>query len=160
MGVQRKNSPPTASAVPAPAAFLEFEIASDPTAIADTRKSVEQFATQVAGLDVSAANDVGLCVNEALANIMRHAYDGRPDRKIRLTLDIVGDAAAPALRVAMRDWGNGVDPSTIPPPPYDPLSPGGVGLICLKTLLDEVVYSPQPDGMLTTMVRRRVRPAM
>ena len=162
MGGQKNNSPQTASrpAEHVPRALLEFDIASDPVEIPAARKAVEQFAVETAKLDINAANDVGLCVNEALANIMRHAYDGRTDRKVRLTLDVIGDASAPALRVAMRDWGNGVDPSTIPCPPYDPLTPGGVGLICLRTLLDEVVYTPQPDGMLTTMVRRRVRQAM
>jgi anti-sigma regulatory factor (Ser/Thr protein kinase) len=59
------------------------------------------------------------------------------------------------VRVLIRDWGNGVDPSTAPPRPYDPLTPGGVGLLCLARLLDGVIYTPQPDGMLTTLVKRR-----
>lgn len=162
MGGRKNNSSRTSSqsAERAPFPLLEFEIISDPIELPAARKTVEQFAVEVARLDIAAANDVGLCVNEALANIMRHAYDGRTDGKIRLTLDVIGDASAAAMRVSMRDWGNGVDPSTIPPPPYDPLTPGGVGLICLRTLLDEVVYTAQPDGMLTTMIRRRVRPAM
>ena len=31
---------------------------------------------------VGAVGDVGLCVNEALANVMRHAYGGATDRPI------------------------------------------------------------------------------
>ena len=49
----------------------------------------------------------------------------------------------------------GVDPTTIPHEPYNPLTPGGVGLICLCELLDHMVYEPQPDGMLATMVKRK-----
>ena len=62
------------------------------------------------------------------------------------------------MTVELRDWGNGVDPSTRPPEPYNPLEPGGVGLICLQKLMDRVVYTPQPDGMLLTMTRARGHP--
>ena len=57
--------------------------------------------------------------------------------------------------VSIRDWGNGVDPSTMPCREYDPLEPGGVGLICLKQWMDDVRYTPQRDGMLLTMKRAK-----
>lgn len=139
---------------------LELNVVSDPAGLAPLRKAVEQFAEASAHFDRVAAGDLGLCLNEALANVIRHAYGERTDRPIRVTLEIVGQGDDAALRVSIRDWGNGVDPSTLPPAPYDPLTPGGVGLICLRTLLDEVVYTAQPDGMLTTLTRRRQRPAV
>jgi len=36
------------------------------------------------------------------------------------------------------------------------MMPGGLGMVCLRQLLDEVVFTPQPDGMLLTMVRKRL----
>ena len=60
-----------------------------------------------------------------------------------------------ALRITIRDWGNGRNPAELPPKPYNALEPGGVGLICLRSLMDEVTYTPQPDGMLLTMVKRK-----
>jgi serine/threonine-protein kinase RsbW len=97
--------------------------------------------------------EIGLCVNEALANIIRHAYDGRTDRPIHL-----GATATPReLAITIRDWGNGIDPSRLPCRAYDPLEPGGVGMICLSRWMDEVAYSPQPDGMLTTLKRKLKR---
>jgi anti-sigma regulatory factor (Ser/Thr protein kinase) len=44
-------------------------------------------------------------------------------------------------------------------PKVDPLTPGGLGMVCLGQLMDEVVYAPQRDGMLLTMSRRRARDA-
>lgn len=136
---------------PSPSNRIELRISSDPARLAEVRKAVEGFVRS-RGFDEAAAAQVGLCLNEALANIMRHAYAGRTDQPIVVAADVRG---ADDLCVTIRDWGNGVDPSTLPRPPYDPLTPGGVGLICLQKLMDGVVYTPQPDGMLTTLVKRK-----
>lgn len=129
---------------------LQMRIDSDPANLAAARKAVETF-TLDCGMDQQAAHDVGLCLNETLANVMRHAYGGRTDQPIAIS----AECDATALTVRVRDWGNGVDPSTIPHEPYNPLTPGGVGLICLSELLDRMVYTPQPDGMLAVMVKKR-----
>jgi serine/threonine-protein kinase RsbW len=127
-----------------------MRINSDPAHLAPVRKAVEGFAAQN-GFAQKAVHDVGLCLNEALANVMRHAYGGRKDGPIVVT----AEASAAELVVRVRDWGNGIDPSTIPHEPYNPLTPGGVGLICLSELLDQMVYEPQRDGMLATLVKKR-----
>jgi serine/threonine-protein kinase RsbW len=129
---------------------IELKVDSDPGSLAAVRKAVESFALS-SEFDEKAANDVGLCVNETLANIIRHAYSGKNDRPIEIRVEAHDDR----LLVLIRDWGSGVDPSTIPRAPYDPLTPGGVGLMCIKQLMDEVSYTPQSDGMLTMMVKLR-----
>ena len=40
------------------------------------------------------------------------------------------------------------------PKPKDPMCPGGLGLICLRQLLDVVKFDPQPDGMRLTLVKK------
>ena len=124
-------------------------MSSDPAEIAAVRHAVETFAAS-AGLDERAVADVGLCVNEALANVIRHAYGGQRGRPIA----IVAHCQDGALTVTIRDWGNGVNPESLPPRPYDPLEPGGLGLICLREMLSEVTYVPQKDGMLLVMKKR------
>ena len=114
------------------------------------RRAVEAFATK-AGLSEAAAGDIGLVVNEAVANVIRHAYAGRHD----LPIAVHADCDASSIRVTIRDWGNGVNPQDLPRPPRDPLTPGGLGLICLRELTDGAVYSPQPDGMLLTLTKKR-----
>jgi serine/threonine-protein kinase RsbW len=131
---------------------LDVKVVSDPAHLASVRKSVEALAAS-AGFSEKDVGEIGLCVNEAMANIIRHAYSGRTDRPIQLS----ALATAEGLTIELRDWGNGIDPSRLPHRPYNPLEPGGIGLICLTQWMDEVSYTPQPDGMLTTL-KRRLKP--
>ena len=131
------------AAVPGPG--LRLNVTSDPANLAEVRRACEAFCL-AHGLTPEAAADVGLCVNEAMANVTRHAYAGATDRPVRVTADFDGQA----VTVTVRDWGSGVNPSAVAPK-QDPAAPGGIGLVCLRRLLDECVYTPQPDGMLLTM---------
>ena len=131
---------------------LELRILSDTAQLAAVRKSIESLAAAV-GFDERDTGEIGLCVNEALANIIRHAYAGRTDRPIHINASMTKSV----LTIALRDWGNGIDPSQLPHRPYNPLEPGGVGLICLMQWMDAVDYTPQPDGMLTTLTKKLKR---
>ena len=134
-------------------AGIRLEVDSDPARLGEVRKEIEAFAA-AAGFTERAVADLGLSVNEAMANVIRHAYSGAPDRPIVVTADL-DNCDTVQMRVKIRDWGNGVNPLDRPPPPFDPTRPGGLGLVCLKQLMDEVVFSPQPDGMLLTMMKRK-----
>ena len=137
-----------------------MHLASHTVELSRSRKLIERFAA-THGFDETAQAQIGLCVNEAMANVIRHAYGGATGKPILLTAE---HAEIPAtaekmstsvLRITIRDWGNGKNPAELPPKPYNALEPGGVGLICLRSLMDEVSYTPQPDGMLLTMVKRK-----
>jgi len=128
-----------------------LKVQSHPANLASVRKAIEAFATDQ-GFGEKAVAEIGLVVNEAMANVIRHAYDNKFDRPIHVSASMEGPTE---LTIAIRDWGKGIDPSKLPPKPYDPLTPGGVGLICLKQWMDKVVFTPQPDGMLTTLVRHK-----
>jgi len=125
-------------------------IKSEPAAIAPVRRAVEALGTSL-GLDDRAVGDVGLCVNEALANVIRHAYGGAKDRPIVVAAYCKDDA----LVVTIRDWGNGVNPASLPPKSYNPYEPGGLGLICLQRMMTRAAYVPQPDGMLLVMTKKK-----
>jgi serine/threonine-protein kinase RsbW len=123
---------------------------SEPAQIAAVRRAVESLCSDE-GLDDRSVCEVGLCVNEALANVIRHAYDRQPGRPIRVTAACDGREA----EVRIRDWGNGVNPAELPERPYDPLEPGGLGLICLGRCMDEVRFEPQADGGMLLVMRKR-----
>ena len=142
---------------------LVLNVTSDPANLAPVRRACEAFCRRQ-GLDEAAAADVGLCVNEAMANVTRHAYAGATDRPIAVTVEAVdargavvadGNPAARSVRVVVRDWGSGVNPLSGPRKPPDPLRPGGLGLVCLRQLLDELAFEPLPDGMRLVMVKRK-----
>lgn len=131
---------------------IELRFPSDPAQIGSARSAVEKFCMEQ-GFEPLAAGEVGLSVNEALANVIRHAYDGATDRPIHLTASIDGEG----IWIALRDWGNGQNPRAMPRRERDPLTPGGLGLLCIQSMMDAVQYQPQPDGMLLLMTRARVR---
>ena len=132
---------------------IELNILSDPANLAAARTAVERLAAD-AGFDADAVGEIGLVLNEALANIIRHAYHGQADRPIR----IVASSADETVTIAVRDWGTGENPAAkVKHLKPDPLKPGGLGLVCMHEMMDQTVFSPQPDGMLLTMRRSRVR---
>jgi serine/threonine-protein kinase RsbW len=151
------------TANPGRPAGLRLEVPSDPAVLADVRRAVEGYAAQ-AGFDPKAVADVGLCVNEAMANIIRHAYRGAGSRPILITVDHRPPAGSSAggpnceparLTVTIRDWGSGINPSSLPARDHDPCTPGGLGMICLRQLMDSAEFTPQPDGMLLTMTKTK-----
>jgi serine/threonine-protein kinase RsbW len=141
---------------------IELNINSDPANLAATRTTVEQFARTQGGFDEQATSELGLVLNEALANVMRHAYGGATDRPIRIGAAIDRTAATKTgpgrvtLTMTIRDWGTGENPQArlehIQP---NPSKPGGLGLVCLRELTNDVHFEPQPDGMLLTMRKTR-----
>ena len=138
---------------------VELNITSDPANLGPARHAVESLCN-ACGFDELSSGEVGLCVNEALANITRHAYSGAIDRPIRVIAEINGQCPDGELQITIRDWGNGESPVVLPDAPHDQLKPGGIGLICLRQLMDQTIFTPQDDGMLLTMTRKRSRPSM
>ncbi len=133
---------------------IEMRFGSNPVLIRPARLAIELMAERC-GFESTAIADIGLCVNEAVANIIRHAYGNQPDRPIVLTAAFDRAAPAPELRITLRDWGNGLDPTTLTSIPSEPLRPGGVGMLCLRSLLHDLRFEKQFDGMLLMMVRRQ-----
>jgi anti-sigma regulatory factor (Ser/Thr protein kinase) len=127
---------------------LELEFTSHSANVSAVRKSIEKFSLD-AGLDQPAAEEIGLVVNEALANIIRHAYDNAEDKPI----DVTALRKGKGVTISIRDWGKGVDPSPMVERERDLMTPGGLGLMCMQKLMDDVKYEPQTDGMLLTMTR-------
>jgi anti-sigma regulatory factor (Ser/Thr protein kinase) len=126
---------------------LRLRVTSDPHFIAPVRRAVEHFCTE-AGFDEKAVGELGLCLNESMANVTRHAYEGNHNKPIEVDAEFDGKTAC----LKVRDWGPGREPPA--EPHHDPLKPGGIGLVCLKTLLDEFKFTKLPDGMLLTMKRK------
>ena len=138
-----------------------MQFPADTIYVAAVRRFIEHIA-QHRGFDEAGVMAVGLCLNEAVANIIRHAYSCESQKPIRITVEFAeekskaGNVAPSAMRISLRDWGAGLHPSQTQNSPRDPLEPGGLGLICLHKLMDQVTYTPQVDGMLLVLVKQNV----
>lgn len=128
---------------------FRVRVTSDPANLAPVRHQLEAFCGEC-GFDEPARGEIVLCVNEAMTNITRHAYHGATDRPIELSATFRDGL----LKVTLRDWGAGRTPCDCPPSQRDPLRPGGVGMLCLRELMDQITFTPQPDGMILTMERK------
>ncbi len=124
---------------------IEIRFSSDPRWLRSIRMLLEEFTDQ-AGLDSKARHEVMLAVGEALANVMRHSYNGDCNQKIWLNCKS-GDSM---MEIEIRDRGEAFSLSAAPPPP-DELRPGGRGVYLIRTAMDEVEYSREGDQNLVRM---------
>lgn len=133
-----------------------MRLTSEPNRVAGARYAIESFAAEL-DMDERWIGEVGLCLNEALANVIHHAYNDQPGKPILVSAWRGGDE----LHLEIRDWGNGFNPDAANcGKVHDPLTPGGLGMICLRKLMDEVEYKPQDHGMLLSLSKRLVPPSV
>jgi anti-sigma regulatory factor (Ser/Thr protein kinase) len=128
-----------------------WDIDSHPARLRDVRRELESFAKSV-GMPEESSHAVGLVLNEALANIIRHGYGGAIDKPISVTAQ-TGDKE---LKIQIRDWAKPFDPAIIKQKYDDELKPGGLGLICIRKLMDDAKFERLPDGMLLTLTKKMV----
>ncbi|MCK5114039.1 MAG: ATP-binding protein [Phycisphaerae bacterium] len=126
---------------------LQLSICSDPKGLHDVREQVERFVLDV-GMGDEDCSNVVLAVDEALTNVIRHAYDGKPDQPIDITV-VPMDGE---LSVIVRDYGKVADRSKIHSRDLDDVRPGGLGVHIMQQCMDSVEYLPAPEGGGTILV--------
>ncbi|MBU1983610.1 ATP-binding protein [bacterium] len=117
----------------------------------DVDAAVESVATEM-GFDQNARTDFGICVTEAAANAMVHAHHQRPELEVEIRFEKLPDA----LRISVRDFGDGFDPDRVPDPtlPENLLKESGRGLHLIRSLMDEVHVYRHRDGMQIVMMKK------
>jgi len=140
-------------------ALVELSITSSTRSLPIVRGAVERMA-KLEGFCDEDAHALTWAIDEALANVIKHGYDGRPDQPISITLRTVRAAdGRGGIAVAVRDKGRQVDPGSIQGRDLDDIRPGGLGVHIIRTVMDEHCYSCCPDGgMLLEMVKYVARP--
>ena len=83
-----------------------------------------------------------LGVDEACANIIRHAYHLRDDQLISLSLEGRNDCVC----LRLRDYGQQAPPKTMQSRPADLIRPGGLGLHLIRNAFDQVDYVLRSRG--------------
>ena len=102
---------------------VDAEFDSDPAHLAAVRTAIESLCNS-AGFDAKATAEIGLVVNEAIANIIRHAYGSAADQPVQLHAHVNREGGEFEIEINLRDWGNGKLPAGLgKPQPADPLTP-------------------------------------
>lgn len=121
-------------------------MASEPRLMAVVRAAISEMAKLV-GFTAEEGDKIVLAVDEAITNVIKHAYDGAADRPIEISVQCLYEQAArPGLRVSIRDYGRCVDPAKIKGRDLEDVRPGGLGVHIIKSVMDRVDYAPQPRG--------------
>ena len=92
-----------------------------------------------------AIEDIIQAVDESVANVIKHGYEGQPG-----TLEIEVAREGDDLVVRIRDYAPPFDPTTYPSPdltlPLERRRFGGLGIHLSRKCTDAVIYRVAPDG--------------
>lgn len=123
--------------------LMRLELPSDPSLLCAVRGAVERL-TESFGFAPEECRAVTLAVDEALTNIIRHAYHGRPDQPIELSFRSVKPQAdkqvTGGLEILLSDQGPAIEESKMCGRALDDVKPGGLGLHFIKQSMDIVEY--------------------
>jgi anti-sigma regulatory factor (Ser/Thr protein kinase) len=111
-------------------------IKSHPRHLAEVRARVRRAAAE-ANFDEQTTFNLMLAVDEACANIIRHAYGGDANQDIVIHAAVTHDA----VEFRLRDYGKQVDPACIKSRDLDEVRPGGLGCFLIRHAFDEVDYN-------------------
>jgi serine/threonine-protein kinase RsbW len=123
--------------------LLRLEFSSDPGLLCAVRGAVERL-TESFGFSAADCRAVTRAVDEALTNIIRHAYSGKRDQPIEMFFRSVhrqGDhQAAAGLEILLCDRGPAIKRDQLCMRALEEVRPGGLGLHFIQQSMDVVEY--------------------
>ncbi len=137
----------------APARSLQVNFPADVNILSNVRSFVTGILKEE-GYGEEFINDVEMAADEAITNVVEHAYEYDASKTIglRLTLE------KKKLTLLIRDTGRAFDPASLPDVDLEnhvkERKTGGLGRFLMKTLMDSVEYASGPDGNTLLMVKQ------
>lgn len=137
-----------------PETSIQIRIASDPAHLPVVRAALEEICRLI-GFDDGSRGQIVLAVDEALTNIIRHAYGDQRDQPIQVNLHALSDGdRQTGIEIVLYDRGRRVDLSQIQGRDLDDVRPGGLGVHIMRRCMDRVDYTyEEPLGTRLTMAR-------
>ena len=124
--------------------LLRMELRSDPEMLRVVRNVLGQLAATL-GFSELECHAVVLAVDEALTNIIRHAYLGDAQRPIEASfrrIHVPRDGQSKdALEIVLEDRGLTANPSKLCGRALEDVRPGGLGLHFIRQSMDTVEFS-------------------
>ena len=141
--------------------FLELRLRSNPEALCLVRAALER-ATEVMHFPEPDCRAIVRSVDEALANVIRHAYKGRTGLPIEVTclrLWSANDGRTPkGIEILLKDSGIAAEPKKIKARSLEEVRPGGLGIHFMKQSMDVVEFHRKRGKNLLRMVKYLVPP--
>ena len=128
---------------------LPNEMAYLPLAQSFVREAAAHF-----GFEGASLSQIELAVEEAVANVMQHAYDPEESQ----AFDIICERLPGGIRVIIHEMGMPFDPSRIPA--YRPGETAGMGVFLMKAMMDDCFFhNLGPLGKETHLIKYLPGPA-
>jgi len=136
--------------------FLTLQLQSNPEALCLVRATLER-ATEVMEFPEAESRAIVRSVDEALANVIRHAYKGRAGRPIEVQcwrLWKAKDVEHPkGIEILLKDSGAAADPKKLKGRALEEVRPGGLGIHFMKQSMDVVEFHRKSGKNLLRMVK-------
>ena len=133
---------------------MKFAMPSDPRYLPVVRGAIGPLAAAI-GWDESECRAITLAIDEALANVIRHAYHDSVDGLIELECR----ESADGLEITLLDNGEGPNRSKICAREIGCDQPGGLGTHIIKNVMDKVSYEESPEGNRFVASKRLRKPS-
>ncbi len=128
-----------------------FEVEPEAASLPPLRKELRSLF-EGAGLNEKNTNDLLLCVDEVLTNIIRHGYGEKIKKKDRIHVSF-SDLGKQA-EIIIEDKSPCFDPRKVPIPKLPCDTPGGLGVHLIRSLTDELYYEAlKPAGNRLRLVK-------
>lgn len=138
-------------------ASVRLEILSRPELLAPVRSMVISMAERF-GFDEVECGHLALAVDEALANVIRHAYMGDDAGRIWITILPI-ETSTPIFRIEIEDEGKPFDIESIVPRDLDEVRPGGLGVHLIREVTDRCTFERRsPRGMKLVLEKTPASP--
>lgn len=136
--------------------MVRLHLESNPESLCLVRSALDR-ASEVIHFPEPERRAIVRSVDEALANVIRHAYKGRGGLPIEVTcrrLFAGPDKKEPVgLEIELCDLGVAPDPKKLSGRPLDEIRPGGLGLHFMKQSMDVVEFRRKSGKNLLRMVK-------
>jgi anti-sigma regulatory factor (Ser/Thr protein kinase) len=135
-------------------AVLQLELTSNPRQLPRLRQRVGRWIV-AQGWTEPQVGELVLALDEAVTNVIRHAYENRPHQRIMVCAEpIVDPRAGEGLEIRVRDFGRQVDPAQIQGRNLDDVRPGGLGVHIMRAMTNAVEYHPAEGGGMLVIMRK------
>jgi serine/threonine-protein kinase RsbW len=120
-----------------------------------TVRDVTRRMAELCGFDGAHADELALAVDEAVTNVIEHAYAGAGDRVVELRYHDRGER----LRIDVVDDGRGVRPRSVPKLDLARYASerrtGGLGMHLMGRIMDSVSFRRTTGHNVCCMVKRK-----
>ena len=123
---------------------------ADPINLKVVRAKVSDVVLQL-GFDQAVEQQLILCIDEAIANIYRHAYNEDKNGKIDLSFKLQNNT----LVFYLRDYASTVYDNSVKPRDLNPTRPGGLGLNIIDSVMDSWEFATPKDGYGNLLIMKK-----